>query len=453
MQRLLVIEDSALHSETSVRAFLAREKAFHCESVDWGGARRETLPDADVHGIVAVAVPNTGRAIEHFEWFRHHSFSRPTLAVLPQDADPALVGAVAHAADDFLYSPIRGDELRLRLGRLLGAPHREVDEVRESLLREMAMMQLVGADPAFVRALEQVPRFAASDMPVLITGETGTGKEVFARAIHHMGRRRPFPFIPIDCGAMPDHLFENEMFGHARGAFTDAHRDQKGLVAIAEGGTLLVDEVDSLSMHAQAKLLRFLQEKTFRPLGSDRFVRADVNVIAATNRDLEACVREKQFRADLYFRLNVLTLRLPRLRDRRADIPLLARHFLEELRNRGETQARSFTVAALQKLEGHPWPGNVRELYNVVRSAAVLSEREWISPAAFPIGEAGPLPVKGGFRRARADVLATFERNYVEDLLRRHGGNVTRAAKEAEKERRAFGRLVKKYGIDRRRVA
>jgi DNA-binding NtrC family response regulator len=241
------------------------------------------------------------------------------------------------------------------------------------------------------------------------------------------------------------------MFGHARGAFTDAHRDQKGLIALAEGGTVFLDEVDSLSPSAQSKLLRFLQEHTYRPIGSDRFVRANINVVAATNRDLEALVRERKFRADLFFRLNVLRLLLIPLRERRDDIALLARHFLAVLSTETETPRKSLALATIHRLKHHDWPGNVRELYNVIQSATVFSEGTQILPSDIlrvaPNSQSG---VQGaGFREARTQAIEAFERRYVEDVLLDAGGNVTRAARVAQKDRRAFGRLIKRYNINR----
>src|ERR1051325_5765417 len=235
-------------------------------------------------------------------------------------------------------------------------------------------MKRVGRAPGFVRTMARIPAVARSGSPVLITGETGTGKELCARAIHHLGRRRDFPFIPVDCGAVPDHLFENELFGHTRGAFTDAHGDQKGLVAMADRGTLFLDEVDALPLTAQAKLLRFLQERTFKPLGADRFQRADVNVLAATNRCLESLVREKRFRADLYFRLNVLTMHMEPLRQRREDIGLLSQHFADAICAEQALPRVVVTPAAIRRLMYYDWPGNVRELHNVVQRAVVCAD-------------------------------------------------------------------------------
>ena len=446
--RLLVIEDS-IPPHASVCTALSGDSNYSCQALNWAGLVPQNLSRTEAHAVVAVAVPHTPEVTSFFEWLGAHPITTPTLAVLPNEAEEPLVRMAFQTADDFIFSPIRSDELRHRVGRVLG-PRHDLEAVRQRLLEEMGLTQLVGSDPVFVQAIKQVPPFARSGMPVLITGETGTGKELCARAIHHLGPRRNFPFIAVDCGALPDHLVENELFGHTRGAYTDAHRDQRGLIAMAEGGTLFLDEVDALSLGAQGKLLRFLQERSFRPLGSDRFVHADVNVIAATNRDLEACVHEKQFRSDLYFRLNVLRLHLPPLRERRGDIGLLATHFLEERRASIDRTPRAFCPAASRMLALYDWPGNIRELANAVERAIVACDGPQILPCHISLPRrAAVQPLSGHFCTARAAAVEAFERRYVEDLLRKHHGNVTHAAREACKDRRAFGRLVKKYSIDR----
>lgn len=448
--RLLVIEGDAVPPEACVRTALAHDAAYSCHAVHWDNLGPHSVHRTEAQAVVAVAVPHTPKVTRAFEWLHDHPAGVPTFAVLPGEAGEPLLRMASEAADDFILAPIRADELRQRLGRVLGAPCHDVESVRQRLLEEMGLTQLVGRDPMFLRAIEQVPRFARSDMPVLITGETGTGKELCARAIHHLSSRRSFPFIGVDCGAVPDHLFENELFGHARGAYTDAHRDQRGLVAMAEGGTLFLDEVDALSHTAQTKLLRFLQERTYRPLGAERFEQADVSIITATNRDLEACVRDRQLRSDLYFRLNVLRLHLPALRERPADISLLASHFLRQCRQPNDLVRRRFSAAALRKLELYDWPGNVRELMNVVQRGVVLSEEAQIGPhrVALPDPPAA-VALSATFRQARADAVAAFERRYIGELLRKHSGNVTQAAREAHKDRRVFGRLVKKHRIER----
>jgi DNA-binding NtrC family response regulator len=250
--------------------------------------------------------------------------------------------------------------------------------------------------------------------------------------------------VPVDCSALPDTLFENEMFGHERGAFTDAHCRREGLVGLAEKGTLFLDEIDSLALGVQAKLLRLLQEKTYRPLGSDRFRTADVRILAASNRDLAEAVRLGRLRADLFFRLDVLRLRLPPLRERAADAVLLAERFLRDL-----GPGRTLSPAAARKIAAHRWPGNVRELWTVVQRAWVSAEgpRILASDVELPGRVCEPVDPERPFKDARGAAVAEFESRYVAELLRRHGGNVTRAARAAGAERRAFGRLARKYGL------
>lgn len=369
----------------------------------------------------------------------------PILGLLERDCSDEALRSALQEADDVVLLPARGEEIRCRISRLIGRWTDDTNSIVEQLSAELAFTELVGRDPVFLGVLSQLQRMSRSDAPILIKGETGTGKEMCARAIHHLSRRQNLPFIPVDCGAIPAELFENEVFGHVRGAFTDAQHEQKGLVAMADGGTLFLDEVDMLPMPVQSKLLRFSQEHTYKPLGCGRFMQSEVRIIAATNRDLDALTATGQFRSDLYYRLNVLRLDLPPLRRRPADIEILARHFTRSLCNESGN-ARMLSRAAIRKLQAYDWPGNVRELYNVIHRAVVSADGTEILPAH--IATADPEPAAeahGEFRTSRARAIETFERAYVEHMLEKHHGNVTRAAKEAGKERRAFGRLVKKY--------
>lgn len=417
-------------------------------TLDWEQLDSEKLSNVPL--ICVVTVPFRPGALDLFRSLAQKNSSIPLLAILPEMVDDETLELVSESATDFLLWPFQNGELRHRLERILGegARRSEFESAHRRLMDELGMEQFVGKHPVFEEAIRSLPLIAKSDLPVLIAGPTGTGKELCARGIHHLSKRRGQPFIAVDCGAIPDHLFENELFGHARGAFTDAHADQKGLISLANGGTLFLDEVDALSLGAQAKLLRFLQERTFRPLGSEKFLQADVNVIAATNRDIEECVRERKFRSDLYFRLNVLRVELPSLTRRPTDIALLARHFLRT--HCSHLGAKLFTPAALRKLETHDWPGNVRELLNVVQRAAVLSEGAHILPAAISFSAREPSFAESeeDFQEGRSRAIETFEKRYVEDLLHKHRGNVTHAALEAGKDRRAFGRLKKKYSIE-----
>lgn len=448
--RLLVIENPPSVVHDYLNRALPAQLNSGCELANWDSLPFERLQHSQVQLLVAVAIPPAPAPLRLFKWLREHPIPRPTLAVLSSEIDDQTLSVISQATDDFVLWPIHQAELCLRVQRMIGPETRrdEVESAHEHLTEILGMEQLVGQHPRFIRAIKTIPLIAKSDLPVLLTGATGTGKELCARAIHLLSSRRSFPFIPVDAGAIPDHLFENELFGHARGAFTDAHATQKGLAAMAEGGTLFLDEVDALSPRAQAKVLRFLQERTYKPLGSDRFVKAAVNIIAATNRDVETCVREKQFRADLYFRLNALRLDLPSLVDRRSDILVLARHFLR-IQDSPESMRKSLTPASVRKLESHDWPGNVRELFNVIQRAMLFTEGQFILPEhlALPVPGASAEPAGGNFRKARTRIIEAFEKEYVERLLQEHNGSVTRAAIAAGKDRRAFGRLKKKYGV------
>jgi DNA-binding NtrC family response regulator len=419
-------------------------------TLDWEQLDLDRLATTRVPLICAVAVPLHPQALNLFEWLTKNSLPSPMFAILPETIDEQTLNLVSQSTTDFMLWPFHNGELRHRLERILGESAREseFESVHQQLLAEIGMEQFVGNHPVFTEAIRALPLIAKSDLPVLIAGPTGTGKELCARGIHHLSKRRSYPFIALDCGAIPDHLFENELFGHVRGAFTDAHSDQKGLLGMANGGTLFLDEVDALSLGAQSKLLRFLQERIYRPLGSERFLKAEVNVIAATNRDIEKSVHDQQFRSDLYFRLNVLRVDLPSLTKRPSDIGLLARHFLRT--HCAHLGVKLFTKAALRKLEAHDWPGNVRELLNVVQRAAVLSASSYILPSdiSFLSRAQTTEPSAEDFRKSRSRAIEAFERRYVEELLEKHQGNVTRAALEAGQDRRAFGRLKKKYCID-----
>jgi DNA-binding NtrC family response regulator len=403
--------------------------------------------------VIANAVTGGARVAEFFQWLQSNPVSVPVFAILPAD-DGVLLRAATETVDDFLLWPIRPEELKTRIARLLGPPAQELTDIQTTLAAEIGLGQLVGQDPAFLSALAQISVFGACDAPVLLTGETGTGKELCARVTHLLSKRHRGPFIPVDCGALPDHLFENELFGHARGAFTDARTEQKGLVALANGGTLFLDEIDSLSLSSQGKVLRLLQERVYRPLGSEVFKQAEVRIIAATNRNLEELVEQKAFRSDLYFRINVLRIHLPALRERRSDIALLCRHFIDEICKTNDLPRKVLSPAAAGKLDQYSWPGNVRELYNAMQRAVLCSPGTQIAASIVPLD----LPGKGqdsgvcetarmGFRNAKLRAIQRFEREYVKELMDKHNGNITQAAREACKDRRSFGRLAQKYRI------
>jgi DNA-binding NtrC family response regulator len=421
---------------------------YEWSELAWSQARPDEVAASRAGLVVGISPSRWTDAFDLFSGLVERSANKLSLAILPQEMDGLELAHTCKLLDDFVMWPATREEIVQRIRRLSGGAAQSHHLIREKLVHEIGFAQLVGEDPAFLRILERVPQVAQTTAPVLILGETGTGKEFTARAIHYLGNHRSHAFVPVDCGAIPDHVFENEMFGHVRGGYTDAHSDQKGLAEIADGGTLFLDEVDSLSPVAQSKLLRFLQERTFKPLGASKFVSVDVRIIAASNQDLEECVRKGKFRADLYYRLNVLKLTLPALRHRPLDIPLLANHFLKSTGMAADGARRWFSQAATRQLSSYSWPGNVRELHNVVQQAAFSSEGSQIRPSHLPFsGPADVTPAPAHFRAAKENAIAEFERTYVEQLLRETGGNVTQAARHAQQDRRSLGRLIKKYKL------
>jgi DNA-binding NtrC family response regulator len=335
--------------------------------------------------------------------------------------------------------------------------------IREVVRDEFVGLNLVGCTRVFLAALCKLKRCSRFDAPVLIRGETGTGKEMAARAIHYLSERRDHPFIPVDCGAIPDNLVENELFGHERGAYTDARQSQRGLVAQAEGGTLFLDEIDALSNKAQVALLRFLQSREFRALGSQCANVADVRVITASNADLADLVSAGQFRQDLFFRIDVLSLELPPLRQRRDDIELLARHFMDCYGKQYHQTGVSLAPDTLRCMREYNWPGNVRELENFIHRGLLMCDNgvisEELSSQDKPADAAGDSPTQAdialdisldvSMKEAKARLIQEFERKYLRSLMAQSCGNVTRAAKIAGQERRALGKLLRKHGIDK----
>jgi two-component system response regulator GlrR len=359
--------------------------------------------------------------------------------------------SVLTKVDDFLPCPFHESELLLRVKRLLQSKAMTAVSSEKSRKNEVLHFgALVGQSESFLRATKNIPPLAQLDATVLICGETGTGKELFARAIHYHSPRRNKPFIPVNCAALPDHLFENELFGHVRGAFTDATSSEKGLIAEAEGGTLVLDEVDTLSPAAQAKLLRFLQNGEYRPLGSSRSVSAKVRIIAATNTDLFERVKAKQFREDLYFRLNALSVIIPPLRERTDDIIHLSNHFLSQYAKESNTERRGISSETLRKLMMYEWPGNVRELEGVILRALVLTASATLQPEDMNLSQQSPTPTQENarLRQAKTNMVEKFEISYLTKLLASHHGNITHAAKAAGKQRSTLQRLLRKYSLN-----
>ena len=378
------------------------------------------------------------------------------IAIVTRSVKPAFVrGLLSRGAQDFIPWDCRREELVLRLWKLAasGVASRRAHPASAGLppARHPKLAGLIGESPAFVAQLDCMPRFADCDAGVLILGETGTGKELVAQAMHYLSPRAGHPWVAINCGALPADLVEAELFGHARGAFTNAHETRIGLVAQAEGGTLFLDEVDSLPPLAQVKLLRFLQDKEYRPVGSNRVQRADVRIISASNGDLHGLCERGAFRTDLYYRLNVLSMTLPALRERGDDVTALAQHFVERYARQFRRPVEGLAADARARLRAHTWPGNVRELEHAIERGVLLAAGDTLRAADLDLPQTqlcvGP-PDAESFQAAKARAVALFERHYIEDALAHCDGNITHAAASVAKNRRAFWQLMRKHGID-----
>lgn len=379
----------------------------------------------------------------------------PVLGVFATDVaswDPRML----RHCTDFVRWPCSSDEFHWRLRRLVCQA--STASTPTAAADDLASVNMIGRSPNFLRALNSIRRIADCDAPVLIQGETGTGKELAARAVHYFSKRRDYPFIPVNCGALPDTLIENELFGHEKGAFTDAKESSPGLIAQAEGGTLFLDEIDTLSPKAQVALLRFLQDRQYRAVGGKKNRSANVRVVAAANVNLTLAVAAKQFREDLLFRIDVLSVCLPPLRERGDDSLLLAQHFLNEYCAQYQT-TKQFHPETFAWIARQTWPGNVRQLQNAVHRGFLLTDEGAVVLHGAPAAPANVERRRRGMDRRHRDfadgfgagkgrAIEQFERAFVDWALRESNGNVSAAARRAGKERRAFGKLLKKYDIN-----
>jgi len=445
--RILVVDDQRNMRVTT--AIVLRQAGYEVAEADGGAAALERIT-AEPFDVVLTDLRMGD--VDGMEVLRGALEISPSVQVIVMTAYGSIesaVEAVRRGAYDYLSKPFQSEELRVRVEkalerrRLLG----EVSLLAGDFRRRYGLENVVGRSPALREVLDRAIRVASTDATVLLTGESGTGKELVARAIHASSRRSDRPFVPVNCAAITETLLESELFGHARGSFTGAIRARRGLFEEASGGTLFIDEISETTPGFQAKLLRALQEGEIRRVGESTSVKVDVRIIAATNQDLRRAISEKRFREDLFYRLNVVPLRIPALRERREDIPLLARHFLERnVRRSGGT--KRWTVDALAHLLEHDWPGNVRELENVVAQAAALSEGPEIRVAdvAFGVDALGRRP--GGEGVSLAEAVEAAERRAIEAALARCAGDHGRVARELSISATTLWRKMKRLGID-----
>ena len=364
------------------------------------------------------------------------------------------VQAIRAGAYDFITKPFDIDVVGIAIERAVkhGVLTREVQRLQRAVDESRRFDELLGASPAMKEVYDLLERVAESESTVLVSGESGTGKELVARALHRRSKRSTGPFVAINCAAMPEQLLESELFGHTKGAFTDARTARPGLFVQAKGGTIFLDEIGDMPLGLQPKLLRALQERTVRPVGGDHETPIDVRVVAASNRDLETAIEERKFREDLYYRINVIHVELPPLRARGADVLLLAQHYLEHFAAQSQKDVRSLDPEAAERLSAYAWPGNVRELANCLERAVALTRNESIGSA--------DLPEKiRNYRTSHVLVAATdpselvpleeVEKRYILRVLEAVGGNKTLAAQVLGLDRKTLYRKLDRYGTDR----
>ncbi|GAB3679868.1 sigma 54-interacting transcriptional regulator [Salinisphaera aquimarina] len=439
---LLVDDDPSLRRLLALRI----ESAGHTvETVDSGAAALRALDEFAADCVITDLRMDGMDGIALLERLTEERPTLPVILITAHGTIPEAVSATQRGALDFLAKPVDKDMLLSRIEQALGHTGLAGDD-----WRKIWHKRIVTRSPVMHRLLEEARLVADSDTSVLITGDSGTGKEVLARSLHDASPRKAAPFVAINCGAMPEQLLESELFGHEKGAFTDAKQAQQGLFRSAEGGTVFLDEIGDMPLALQVKLLRVLQEREVRPVGAARALPVNVRVISATHRNLTQSIEDNRFREDLYYRLAVVTLGLPGLRERPEDIAPLARHFLESLARRNGRRTKIYAPDAMELLCAHNWPGNIRQLSNVVEQNVALTRGHIISAQSVEKALAG----QAG-RRERSQTLMplaeardAFVRDYLIQLLRIADGNVARSARLAKRNRTEFYKLLNRHEID-----
>lgn len=447
--RVLVAEDDVALGQFLVHVLeRAGHQVLYCPSME---AAKQALEQAPPNVLITDLRLGDGSGFELIEAAKRCD---PRTAIIVMTAFGSIddaVRAVRQGAFEFLTKPIDPSTLSLAIERALEARtmRDEIARLRAALSTPAELRPLVGRSRAMGDVMDLVTRVADSDVSILITGPSGSGKELVARSLHRQSQRHSQPFVAVNAAALPDSLIESELFGHSKGAFTDAHSDKVGLFQEADGGTLFLDEIGDMPFGVQAKLLRVLQDREVRPVGSTRAKRVNVRVLAATNRNLKQELLAGRFRSDLYYRLAVIEIVLPALRDRPEDIVPLADHFLQRAVARSGKTIKGFSATALRRLHGYAWPGNVRELENAVEHAVALSRDEWVSPDDLPAALAQTRP-QDLFASAaeRLMTLEELERSYVMHVLERYGGNKKRAADALGINRRTIQRWLGEQAAD-----
>lgn len=453
MSQILVVDDERSMRELLEILLAKNGHEVHCAAD--GAQALEYLADNEYDVVVTdLRMPGIG-GMEVLEASRKLWPDTQVIIMTAYSTTQTAIDAMKKGAYDYITKPFKVDEVAVVVEKAIEKRDLVLvnRRLRNQVSKAFSFENLVGSSPRMKEVYKVIRQIADTRTNVLILGESGTGKEMVARALHYNSSRADKPFVVINCGAIPDTLMESELFGHVKGAFTGAVVDKKGLFEVAHSGTLFLDEIGELSPMMQVKLLRVLQERKVKRVGGVRETEIDVRLIAASNRNLEEDVHQGRFREDLYFRINVIQITLPALRERTEDIPLLAHYFLQRYNEELGKRIQGFTREALDQLLAYPYPGNVRELENIVQRAVAFEQTEWISPASLPERLTGrtPLPpspdTELDFKGALDDYLEQLERGFILKAMKATGGNITEAAKRLGVSFRAMRYKLSKYGI------
>jgi len=444
MTRMLVVEDDAVARDLLCE--ILRGEGFEVEAVDDGAPAVERAGSGRYDLVLSDVRMERVGGLDVLRAFTEKSPGTPVILITAFGDVTGAMEAIGHGAYDYVSKPFNIEELRLTVARALERRRLSAEADSAVATSGERVADIEGKSQRMLDVYKLVARVAPSTATVLVVGESGTGKELVARAIHNRSPRATKPFVPVNCTALSESLLESELFGHARGAFTGAIAAKRGLFETASGGTLFLDEIGDMGPKMQAQILRVLQDGEMRPVGGTEAIRVDVRLVCATNRDLEAEVKSTRFREDLYFRINVVTVRMPPLRDRAGDIPILVRHFLNKIARRESRALASVSPETLEVLCRYGWPGNVRELENAIERAVAVAKGNVVLPSDLPA------EVYGGASIAPASIiddrptLGELERRYIALVLAECGGNKKRAAEKLGIDRRTLYRAIERSG-------
>jgi len=455
--RILVVDDEPIVCESCKR--ILDEEGYEVD-VAFSGQEAFEKMKRDTYDIVITDLKMPGiDGMEVLKTFRSEYPETMVIMITGFSTVETAVEAMKLGAFDYIPKPFTPDEVSLVVKKAIERKSLLLENIylRSELQEKYGFHNIVGKSKKMQEVYRTIVKVAPTDRTVMIYGQTGTGKELVARAIHYNSPRKDKPFVPVDCAVLAENLLESELFGHVRGSFTGAVTTKPGLFEVAEGGTVFLDEIGNISLSIQAKLLRVLQEREFTPVGGTTPKKVDIRIIAATNKDLEKMIKEETFREDLYYRLNIVPITLPGLKERQEDIPMLAMHFLNKYAEEMGKSIKGFTPAAMEKLVRYAWPGNVRELENIIERTIVMSEGEMVQPEHLPLpSEKADAEIevpetseelKEIKKQLREKAVEDVEKAFILRALERNHWNVTRAAEEVGMLRPNFQAMMRKYGL------